>query len=92
MSNRWKQSKAFWARFYFSNYIVPGGIILGIILLFLFLCYKLSDWVINLALWEVHFLEWLQTATIGEVVLLFGGILLIIRFLTTPSVTVKKEG
>lgn len=92
MHNRWKQSKVFWARFYLANYIVPGGIVLGLVVLAIFLFCKLTSWIASWALWAVPFLEWLQTATVEEVVLLFGGVLFIIRSLTTSSVTVKKEG
>jgi len=91
MHNRWKQSRAFWLRFYFSNYILPGGIVLGIIALAIFLVCKLFGWVGSWAFWKYPFLEWLQTATIEEVVLLFGGVLFWVRLLTTSSVTVKKE-
>jgi len=91
MHNRWKQSRSFWARFYFSNYILPGGILLGIIGLVIFLFYKLSNWIGSWAIWGFPFLEWLQTATIGEVMLLFGGVLFFVRAFTTSSVTVKKE-
>jgi len=73
MSNRWKQSKAFWARFYLANYIVPVVIVLGIIALVILLFCKLTNWIGSWAIWEFPFLGWLQTATIGEVVLLFGG-------------------
>lgn len=90
--NRWKRSKAFWVRFYFSNYILPCGVVLGIIALVIFLFCKLFGWVGSWSLWAVPFLEWLQTASVEEVVLLFGGVLFIIRSLTIPSVTVKKEG
>lgn len=71
--------------------VAPGIIVLGVILLVLFLLWKLSDWVIKQPFWNLPLLEWLQTATIGEVVLLFGGVLFIVRAMTTSSVTVKKE-
>jgi len=91
MSNRWKQSKVFWARFYFAKYILPGAIVLGIIILAIFLFHKTSNWVVSWSFWKHPFLEWLQTATIGEVALFFGGLLFVVRTLTTSSVTVKQE-
>lgn len=91
MQNRWKRSKVFWARFYLSNYIVPGGIVLGLVVLAIALFCKFTNWVGSWSFWEYPFLEWLQTATIGEVFLLFGVTSFIIRTLTTSSVTVRKE-
>ncbi len=77
----WKLSTAFW------HYIFPGGIII----VFLLILGKIVNWISNRPLWDFQFLEWFKTATVGEVMALFGGVLLIVRTLTTPSVTIKKD-
>jgi len=67
--------------------VIVGGISLAIFVAML-ACLR---WMIIQPIWGYPLAEWLKTATIGEVSLLFGSLLVVIRLLSNPSLKVKKD-
>lgn len=74
------------------KYNVIAGIILGAIILTIgSVIVACAAWITVQPLWDYQFAKWLKTATIGEVVLLFGSFFVVVRLLSNPSLTVKKD-